>query len=186
VPDTGWGTLNLIASIGAFILATGVVVFLVNFFLSKYAGAIAGDNPWGADTLEWATSSPPPDYNFLYLPTVQSGHALWTQTDKTPIVKGLSTEKRETLVTSVLEARPELRFEIPGTSIWPLMVALATGVAFVIGIFTPWAFAVAAVLAFAALAGWFWSDPDHANLNVIGRDAPEPSTPPKQLRVEEA
>jgi cytochrome c oxidase subunit 1 len=91
---------------------------------------VAGDNPWAADSLEWATSSPPPDYNFLYLPTVSGRYALWSQTDKTPIVYGLSTQKRETLVTSVIAANPELRFDVPGTSIWPFMVALATAEGF--------------------------------------------------------
>ena len=187
LPETGWGNLNLLASIGAFILAIGVLVFIVNAISALRAGQVAGDNPWAADSLEWATSSPPPDYNFLYLPTVSGRYALWSQTDKTPIVYGLSTQKRETLVTSVIAANPELRFDVPGTSIWPFMVALATAEAFIVGIFTPWAFPIGAVLAFAALAGWFFADPDHSNKKVIEQtEGHRPATQPKELRAEEA
>lgn len=187
LPDTGWGTLNLVASIGALILALGVLVFLINVFRSFRVGEIAGDNPWGADTLEWSTSSPPPDYNFLYLPTVQGNYALWTQTSETPIVIGLSAKKRETLVTSVVDAVPELRFELPGPSIWPFCVALGTAEAFIVGIFTPWAFVVGAVLVFAALFGWFWSDPDYENLKVIGAaDKASSVERPTRLQPEKA
>jgi cytochrome c oxidase subunit 1 len=188
LPQTGWGSLNLLASIGAFILAAGVLVFLINVFWARSAGAIAGNNPWGADTLEWSTSSPPPVYVWEYLPTVEGRYALWMQNEKTPLVVGLSTTKREILSTSVVDAFPELRFEVPGASIWPAAVALATAVAFIIGIFTPWAFAVAAVLAFAALAGWFWSNPDYENVNAQNPTEAfmKPTEQPKELQPKEA
>ena len=163
LPETGWGTLNLIASIGAFILATGVLVFIVNFFWARRAGAVAGDNPWAADSLEWATASPPLNYNFHNIPVVQGRYPIWEATPDTPVVRGLSTKKRETLVTSVLDAQPELRFDIPGPSIWPLMLALATAVMFIVGIFTPWAFLVGAILAGIALTCWFFGDPNYEN-----------------------
>jgi cytochrome c oxidase subunit 1 len=186
LPETGWGSLNLLASIGAFILAIGVLTFLVNVFRSRRAGEVAGANPWGADTLEWSVSSPPPDYNFHNIPAVQGRYALWSETEDTPVVKGLSTEKRETLVTSVLDAQPELRFEIPGPSIWPFLLALATAETFIVGIFTPWAFAVGAVLVFAVFTGWFFGDPNHENR--IGRRPHEPSASidaPSGLQPEE-
>ena len=187
LPETGWGTLNLVASIGAFILALGVLVFIINAIWALRAGAIAGDNPWAADSLEWGTSSPPPDYNFLYMPTVSGRYALWSQTDETPIVTGLSTQKRETLVTSVIAAKPEVRFDVPGTSIWPFVVSLATAESFIVGIFTPWAFPIGGVLAFAGLAGWFFADPDHSNKKVIEQtEYVEPQTASPQLHPEKA
>jgi cytochrome c oxidase subunit 1 len=187
LPETGWGALNLVASLGALVLGIGVLVFILNVFWSRRFGIVAGANPWGADTLEWSVSSPPPDYNFFNLPTVQGRYALWSMTAETPVVKGLSSEKRETLVTSVLDAEPELRFEIPGPSILPLLLALATGVAFIIGIFTPWAFPVGAILAFAVFAAWFFGNPNYENLTVKepGERA-NPSEPPKHLQPEEA
>ena len=163
LPESGWGTLNLIASIGAFILAAGVLVFVANVFWARRNGAMAGDNPWFADTLEWSVSSPPPNYNFHNIPTVQGRYALWEAKEDSPVVRGLSTTKREGLVSSVIDAEPELRFEIPGPSIYPFLVSLATGFTFIVGIFTPWAFAVGAILAGAALAGWFFGDPNYEN-----------------------
>lgn len=187
MPDSGWGTLNLVASIGAFILALGVLVFILNVFWSRRAGEIAGDDPWAADTLEWSTSSPPPAYNFLYLPIVQGAYARWSQSSPAPLVKGLSTKKRETLVTSVVDAVPELRFEIPGPSYWPCLLALATAETFIIGIFTPWAFVVGAVLAFAVLFGWFWGNPDYENLKALEtRARPEHEQRPPKLQPEKA
>ncbi|HEY6659684.1 MAG TPA: cytochrome c oxidase subunit I [Pyrinomonadaceae bacterium] len=163
LPETGWGMLNLIASIGAFILAAGVLVFIVNAFWAMRAGAVAGDNPWAADGLEWLTTSPPPNYNFHNIPVVQGRYPLWQAPEEAPVIRGLSTTKRETLVTSVLDAQPELRFEIPGPSIWPIMVALATAVTFIAGIFTPWAFLVGGILAGITLACWFFGDPNYEN-----------------------
>jgi heme/copper-type cytochrome/quinol oxidase subunit 1 len=70
-PDLpGWASLNLLSSIGAFILGLSVFVFLVNVVVSLRGGHVAGDDPWDGYTLEWATSSPPPPYNFATIPTV--------------------------------------------------------------------------------------------------------------------
>ena len=73
-----WGTLNLISTIGAFLIAFGVAIFLWNFFTSVILGkgTPAGDDPWEADTLEWATTSPPPVYNFPRIPVVHSARPL--------------------------------------------------------------------------------------------------------------
>jgi cytochrome c oxidase subunit I+III len=157
LPETGWGNLNLLASLGAIVMTLGVVTFLVNVFMSRRAGVLAGDNPWDADTLEWGTQSPPPDYNFANLPTVAGRYALWSQTERTPVVVGLSTECREVLCTHIMDAEPDHRYELPGPSVYPLLLAIAVGETFSVGIFTPWAFPIGALLAAAALYGWFWS-----------------------------
>jgi cytochrome c oxidase subunit I len=69
----GWGTLNLLESIGAGIIALGVLIFLINVLVSLRARRPAGDNPWLGHTLEWATSSPPPPHNFTRpLPPISS------------------------------------------------------------------------------------------------------------------
>jgi cytochrome c oxidase subunit 1 len=82
-PD--WGTLNLISTIGAFLIAFGVAIFLWNFFNSIILGKgrPAGDDPWDADTLEWATTSPPPVYNFPRIPVVHSARPLKEDTPHT-------------------------------------------------------------------------------------------------------
>ncbi len=73
----GWTVYNFVESVGAFIIAAGVAVFVVNLLVSLRKGARAGADPWDAWTLEWATTSPPPEYNFLKTPVVRSRRPLW-------------------------------------------------------------------------------------------------------------
>ena len=73
----GWGTLNVVVTVGAFLFGVGVLLSLVNVVWSRRRGDRAGANPWGADTLEWSTSSPPEEYNFRRLPIVAGRHPLW-------------------------------------------------------------------------------------------------------------
>jgi cytochrome c oxidase subunit 1 len=68
----GWGTLNLIETIGAGVIALSVLAFLLNVLVSLLAPRPAGDDPWEGHTLEWATTSPPPRHNFAALPPVRS------------------------------------------------------------------------------------------------------------------
>jgi len=70
--NLGWNELNLLSTIGAFIIAAAIMVFLWNFIVTLRSGEKAGDDPWDAYTLEWDTSSPPKPYNFEVVPTVRS------------------------------------------------------------------------------------------------------------------
>ena len=76
-PDRGWGDWNMIVSIGAFIQAFAMAIFIYNLVKSAIHGTEAGPDPWDAWTLEWATSSPPPSYNFAVDPVVSSRRPLW-------------------------------------------------------------------------------------------------------------
>jgi len=77
-PDLpGWGLLNLVSTVGAFLLGASVLVLLWNIVMSLRHGRLAGDNPWQAWTLEWATTSPPPSQNFDRLPPIRSRRPLW-------------------------------------------------------------------------------------------------------------
>jgi cytochrome c oxidase subunit I+III len=76
--NLGWSTLELISGIGAYVIGAAMVIFVVNVVRSLLVGEPAGDDPWDAWTLEWATSSPPPHGNFSTLPVVDDDLPLWS------------------------------------------------------------------------------------------------------------
>jgi len=75
--DMGWSTGNLIATLGAYLLGAGLVVYLAAAVWSAFRGEPAGDDPWDGRTLEWSIPSPPPEYNFAVIPTVRARDAWW-------------------------------------------------------------------------------------------------------------
>jgi cytochrome c oxidase subunit 1 len=161
LPDLGWDLLNLVATIGAFVLAAGFALFLANLFLSGFRRIDAGPDPWRGDTLEWATPSPPPPYNFERVPLVRGRHPLWEpggiQADG--VLDGSDLydpdfPRREVLVTTALDARPEYRRTLPGPSVWPLALAVALAVVATGSMIDLLLVPIGAVLAFIAIVGW--------------------------------
>jgi cytochrome c oxidase subunit 1 len=108
----GLDTMNLLATIGAFITGISALVFVFNVLWSRTRGTPVEQNPWGAATLEWSISSPPPVYNFSVIPDVRSRLPLWSE-------KGMS----EVPVT------PPEPVHVPGGSFWPLVAAIGIVVA---------------------------------------------------------
>jgi cytochrome c oxidase subunit I+III len=155
-PEMQWGGMNLFVSVSAATLALGFVLFFVDMIRSARSGPPAGDNPWQASTLEWATSSPPPCYNFARIPVVMGADPLWAAPDVLPVASGLRVDRRELVISSVTEARPEARESSPRDSIWPLLAAIATTIVLIASIFTPWAVVWGSVLIAITLIGWFW------------------------------
>jgi len=74
---TEWEPMNQIATLGSFVLTIGILLVLWNCLRSLRFGRIAGNNPWGANSLEWYTTSPPPPHNFDDLPPIRSERPLW-------------------------------------------------------------------------------------------------------------
>ena len=155
-PETNWGELNLVASIGAFVLALGMIAFLGNALWSMRNGPVAGNDPWGGEGLEWSVPSPPPHYNFLHIPTVSTRTPMWDEPEKAPVVTGLATTKREVLVTRLLDAEPDHRYVYPNPTPWPFFAALAMAGMFIALMFTPWAAVIGTLIAAPFVIAWFW------------------------------
>jgi cytochrome c oxidase subunit I+III len=162
--ERGFGQLNFVATVGALVMTLGFVIYAINLLISSRRGAVAGADPWDADSLEWELSSPPPTYNWAFLPTVRGRNALWTRAANQPVVIGLKTDRPEMLVTQTLDAEPDHRAELPGPGITPFLFALATGGAFIVSIFTPWGFVMGFALAIPIGVGWFWPRAPHREL----------------------
>jgi len=155
-PDVPWAGLNLFVSASSLILTAGFLLFFYDALRSARLGVPAGDNPWDAPTLEWATASPPPAYNFARIPVVDGPSPLWEQRGELTVAAGLQLDRRQLLVTTVGDARPEARESSPTGSIWPLLAAIATTVMLIASIFTPWAVVWGSIPIAVALIGWFW------------------------------
>jgi cytochrome c oxidase subunit 1 len=153
-PEMQWSALNLFVSASAFILALGFLLFFIDVVRSARTGRPSGPNPWGASTLEWATASPPPSYNFAHIPVVESGEPLWR--DEYTVAKGLRIDRRELIVSSLVDARPQARESSVGPSIWPFLAAIATSAMLVWSMFSPWGVVWGSIPITVCLIGWFW------------------------------
>src|SRR5680860_495005 len=129
----GWDIYNLISTIGVLIIVPGIGVFVWNIVRSWRRGEPAGANPWGGDTLEWATPSPPDQHGWSVLPIVRSRHPLWDQDtldrgdeQLEGFVHGLAQwplRWRAAAIVGTANARPQEVFRVAGPSLWPLIAA---------------------------------------------------------------
>ena len=152
----GWDGLNLLATAGSFMILMSLLLLAWNLITTLRSSVRAGPNLWGAGTLEWATPSPPPAYNFAHVPLIGSDNPLWDRRDRAAVMGGLRLDKREVLLTTALDATPDVREPSAKPSIWPLLTAIATTAMFIGSIFTPWAVVVGSIPIGIALIGWFW------------------------------
>jgi hypothetical protein len=159
----GWDTPNLITTIGAFILALGILVLLVNVAWSLKRGAIAGPNPWDAPSLEWSVPSPPPPYNFVVIPSVASRHPLWEERleeghGRSVLDRGMVLDDHhETLGVTPMDGEPDIVLKMPSESYMPFAMMLCLA-AFFAGLLVHfWALAAAAA-GVAVIVGiaWLW------------------------------
>lgn len=165
--DTGWGPLNLLVSISAFVLGAGILAFVWNVYWSLRHGEPAPDNPWNASSLEWSVASPPPSYNFEIIPTVAGRDPLWEQPSIEAVVEGdvpraasddpTDPFRRETLATTVLDAEPDAVLDMPRETTIPFWLGLALFVFFTgVLLTTYWLMALGAALVLALIIAWLW------------------------------
>jgi cytochrome c oxidase subunit 1/cytochrome c oxidase subunit I+III len=159
----GWDWLNLVTTLGSFLFGIGVLIFVWNVMKSLRHGVTAGDNPWDAPSLEWATTSPPPPYNFAVLPVVASRHPLWEdrleahgQRSQTGVGLALA-QGREALGTTPLDALPNVVLKMPGDTLVPLYLALSmTVIAVGLALVNWWIVCVGGACMAACILAWLW------------------------------
>jgi cytochrome c oxidase subunit I+III len=163
----GWDGYNLVETIGAYLMAAGIVAIFANLFWSRFRGAPAGPDPFFGGTLEWTIPSPPPPYNFAVVPTVSSPYPNWDRADRMEDERRLARGQlslpagHETPATTVREGRPDEVLEMPAESAFPVLLAAATCGVFAMLLLSHYAAAaVFALLALACVAGWHWHEPE--------------------------
>jgi cytochrome c oxidase subunit I+III len=166
----GWDGLNLLSTAGSYVMGLGMLLFTLNLVLAHLPGKpVAPNDPWGADTLEWATGSPAPNYNFLSGIRVASAEPMWDgrsqlgpddQDDPPEWQRQLDrpeTGLRQAVATTGLDGEPDHIVTLPGHSLWPLWLALSISV-FLIGVLVDGVpLAGAGLFGIIATAGiWLW------------------------------
>jgi cytochrome c oxidase subunit 1/cytochrome c oxidase subunit I+III len=165
----GWGIYNLIESIGGYILASGLVVIAANIGWSLRRGVASGRDPFHGGTLEWATSSPPPHYNFAVIPTVRSAYPNWDEEDRENDLRRLEQGElvldaaHETPLSTVNDGALTSIAEMPPESPWPIVIALVTSLGFALVLTTHYIVAAALFgLAGLGAAAWHAHEPEAA------------------------
>jgi cytochrome c oxidase subunit I+III len=169
--------LNLMATIGSFVLAAGLLLFFIDVGLSLKSGSSpAGSDPWGGDTLEWGTESPPPQYSHWSPPTVRSRHPLWDEpradagdATSTPVEAALAGQPvgwRAGLGVDALTGRPDGILPLSGPSYMPFFTAVGLLIVAIGEIAKVRSLAALGILVVVmAVARWIW--PDDALLKQI-------------------
>jgi cytochrome c oxidase subunit 1/cytochrome c oxidase subunit I+III len=156
----GWGTSNLVETIGAFVLTVGLLMIFANLAWSRFNGAPSGPDPFHGGTLEWATTSPPPPYNFAVIPTVSSPYPNWERSE-TVVDAG---ESHATATSTVRDGYLGEIVKMPSESGWPIVTAALVSVLFVM-LLTSHVY-VAAILAGVALltlVAWHVHEPGQSS-----------------------
>jgi cytochrome c oxidase subunit I+III len=173
----GWDLPNLVSSVFSFVMAFGIATLLLDLVLHGRHGRKAPPNPWYADTLEWASGTPPRSYNFASLPRIGTRHPLWDQPELPETIASgrhalaqAAHGRRETLGVDPVSGRVREVIHLPGNSWWPLaaggLLALLC-IALLLKLYTP--ALVTALVALAVMLRWSWENGAHPK--AAGGDA---------------
>jgi heme/copper-type cytochrome/quinol oxidase subunit 1 len=168
-PGFGWDAYNLAETVGAFILTAGLLLIFGNLIRSRRRGPLAGPDPFFGGTLEWTTTSPPPEYNFPVIPTVTSPYPNWDRADREEDVGRLRSgtlvleHGHETTASTVRDGYLDEVLSMPPESPWPVVVGACVALLFASLLLSHYVVAwIFAGLALAALAAWHLKEPELA------------------------
>ena len=154
--NMGWDFWNLISTIGAFTIAVSILVFIMNVAISRRRGKEAGDDPWDGRTVEWMTTSPPPEYNFADIPLVEHRDEFWHR-------KYVETPEGEPSRVFAGGANGDTQADdhdeghgihMPSPSYFPVLAALGTPVMAYGVIFSPVLIVAGGLITLIGLFGW--------------------------------
>ncbi len=163
----GWETLNLVSTVGGFLTAAGIAMFVVDLLAQMRFGRRAA-NAWQAGTLEWGMRTPVPAYNFASQPEVRDTEPLWAEPALVASAQRgehwlghADATRREMLLTHAATARPEAVAVLPGNTFLPLVAGLFTALFFAAFLAKAYGLALAgALLTLGVLVLWAWQGGD--------------------------
>jgi cytochrome c oxidase subunit I+III len=163
--DRDWGVLNMISTVGAFVFAAGFLLFVWDCVRPKSKEPDAPRNVWNAGTLEWVGKVPSDNWGLRSIPHINSRYPLWDDKDLLDTIdsgRGLLANaaegRRETLVTSVLDAEPVQVLRV-GTPTWlPMLAAIGLAGVFIFPIWKLWWPTLASAIFFVGVTlHWLWT-----------------------------
>ncbi len=185
----GWDWLNLLSSVGSFVMALGVAMLLLDFVFHFRYGRRATANPWGADTLEWATTMPASSYNFVSLPDIHSRHPLWEDPGLPQSIAAgehglaeIDHIRRETYGSDAVSGQVRVILHLPSNSWLPLRGALMIALLCISLLLRIYPLALLATIgAVFVLLRWSWHNGAHPRADPL--DENEPVDPPLHSRT---
>jgi cytochrome c oxidase subunit I+III len=165
--DLGWTGYNLAETIGGYVTLAGILLLFGNLARSYFRGPPAGPDPWNGPTLEWATTSPPPEYDFPVIPKVSSAYPNWDAADREEDRRRLEQdilvldEGNEQVEVTPVDARFSEVVQMPHESPWPIVLALCLSLVFVMLLLQHYGTAgLMGILCLLALVGWHSQEPE--------------------------
>jgi cytochrome c oxidase subunit I+III len=162
----GWAAYNLAETIGGFVTLAGILLLLGNLFVSYFRGPPSGPDPWHGPTLEWTTSSPPPDYDYAVIPRVTSAYPNWDPADREEDLRKLADgvlvleRGHEQPAVTPVDARFAEVVQMPHESSWPPVLALALALVFLMLLIGRYGAAgIMGIFCLLALLGWHSQEP---------------------------